>query len=81
MLNPSAWKWLQKTVLKDSAPVIDHMWQTESSGPVVGNPVGIVMLPIKFSSATIPLPGIEADIVNERGESLPVGAKGNFVCL
>jgi acetyl-CoA synthetase len=56
------------------------MWQTESSGPVVGNPVGIAMLPIKPGSATIPLPGIDADIVNEKGESLPVGAKGTFVC-
>jgi len=81
VLNPPAWKWLQQTVLKDKAPVIDHMWQTESSGPMVGNPVGIAMLPIKPGSATIPLPGIEADIVNERGESLPVNAKGTFVCL
>jgi len=81
VLNPPAWKWLQKDVLKDRAPVIDHMWQTESSGPVVGNPVGIAMLPIKPGSATIPLPGIEADIVDEKGESVPVGAKGTFVCL
>ena len=81
VLNPPAWKWLQQTVLKDRVPVIDHMWQTESSGPMVGNPVGIAMLPIKPGSATIPLPGIEADIVNERGESLPVNAKGPFVCL
>jgi acetyl-CoA synthetase len=80
VLNPPAWKWLQENVLKDKVPVIDHMWQTESSGPVVGNPVGISMLPIKPGSATIPLPGIEADIVNEQGESLPVGAKGTFVC-
>ena len=80
VLNPPAWEWMQKTVLKDRVPVIDHMWQTESSGPVVGNPVGISMLPIKPGSATIPLPGIEADIVNDRGESQSVGVKGNFVC-
>ena len=80
VLNPPAWEWMQKTVLQDRVPVIDHMWQTESSGPVVGNPVGIAMLPIKPGSATIPLPGIEADIVNEKGESLQAGAKGNFVC-
>jgi acetyl-CoA synthetase len=80
VLNPPAWEWLQKKVLNDQAPVIDHMWQTESSGPMVGNPVGIAMLPIKPGSATIPLPGIEADIVNDKGESLPVGVKGNFVC-
>jgi acetyl-CoA synthetase len=56
------------------------MWQTESSGPVVGNPVGIAMLPIKPGSATIPLPGIDADIVNDKGEPLSVGVKGNFIC-
>lgn len=81
VLNPPAWKWLHESVLKGKVPVIDHMWQTESSGPMVGNPVGIAMLPIKPGSATIPLPGIEGDIVNERGESLPVNAKGTFVCL
>ena len=68
VLNPPAWEWLQKKVLQDRVPVIDHMWQTETSGPVVGNPVGISQLPIKPGSATIPLPGIDADIVNEEGE-------------
>ncbi|MFB0568022.1 MAG: acetate--CoA ligase [Nitrososphaeria archaeon] len=80
VLNPAAWEWLQKRVLKDRVPVIDHMWQTESSGPMVGNPVGISMLPIKPGSAGIALPGIDADIVDNDGNSLPVGVKGNFVC-
>ncbi len=80
VLNPPAWEWLQKQVLRGRVPVIDHMWQTESSGPMVGNPAGIALLPIKPGSAAIPLPGIEADIVNDQGISLPVGVKGNFVC-
>lgn len=80
VLNPAAWEWLQKSVLKDRVPVIDHMWQTESSGPMIGNPVGIAMLPIKPGSAGIALPGIDADIVDDDGNSLPVGVKGNFVC-
>jgi acetyl-CoA synthetase len=79
VLNPPAYEWLQKTVFKDRIPVIDHMWQTESSGPMVGNPYGVAMLPIKPGSATIPLPGIDADIVDDEGHSLPVGVKGNFV--
>jgi acetyl-CoA synthetase len=79
VLNPSAWEWLQKTVLHDKVPVIDHMWQTESGGPIVGNPCGINMLPIKPGSSTIPLPGIDADIVDEKGNSLPVRTKGHFV--
>jgi acetyl-CoA synthetase len=79
VLNPPAWEWLQKKVLQDRVPVIDHMWQTETSGPVVGNPVGISQLPIKPGSATIPLPGIDADIVNEEGKSVQPGVEGTFV--
>ena len=80
VLNPPAWEWLQKKVFENRIPVIDHMWQTESSGPMIGNPYGIVMLPIKPGSATIPLPGIDADVVDEEGKSVPVGTEGTFVC-
>jgi acetyl-CoA synthetase len=79
VLNPPAYEWLHKDVLDGRVPVIDHMWQTESSGPMVGNPYGICMLPIKSGAATIPLPGIDADVVDEEGKSLPPGSKGNFV--
>lgn len=80
VLNPPAWEWLQKKVFEDKIPVIDHMWQTESSGPMVGNPYGIALLPIKPGSATIPLPGIDAEIIDEEGKPVPVGAEGTFVC-
>ena len=80
VLNPPAWNWLQKEVFKDRIPVIDHMWQTETSGPIVGNPYGVVMLPIKPGSAAIPLPGIDAEIVDEAGKPVPVGVEGTFVC-
>jgi acetyl-CoA synthetase len=64
VLNAPAWQWLQKTALHDRAPVIDHMWQTETGGPVFGNPYGLGLLPIKPGSATIPIPGIEAEVVS-----------------
>ena len=80
VLNPPVWEWLQKKVFENRVPVIDHMWQTESSGPMVGNPYGIVTLPIKPGSATIPLPGVDGDVVDDNGKSLPAGVKGNFVC-
>ncbi|MEM3464307.1 MAG: acetate--CoA ligase [Candidatus Bathyarchaeia archaeon] len=80
VLNPPAWEWLQKKVFEDRVPVVDHMWQTESSGPMVGNPYGITLLPIKPGSATIPLPGIDAEIVDEDGKPVPVGTEGTFVC-
>ena len=60
VLNPHAWDWLQNGVLGGRVPVLDHMWQTETGGPAFGNPYGIALMPIKPGSATIPLPGIEA---------------------
>jgi acetyl-CoA synthetase len=79
VLNPPAWEWLQKRVFQDRIPVIDHMWQTETGGPIVGNPCGIALLPIKPGSATIPLPGVDADIVDEEGKPVPSGVEGTFV--
>jgi len=79
VLNPPAWEWLQKRVFNDRIPVIDHMWQTETSGPLVGNPCGIAMLPIKPGSAAIPLPGVDADIVDDEGKPVDVGVEGTFV--
>src|SRR5256884_8178896 len=48
------------------------MWQTETGGPVFGNPYGLDLLPIKPGSATIPLPGIEAEVVSPT-DGTPVG--------
>ena len=76
VLNAPAWDWLQNTILKNRAPVIDHMWQTETGGPAFGNPYGIELLPIKPGSATIPLPGIDAAVVTMEGEACGPNEKG-----
>jgi acetyl-CoA synthetase len=79
VLNAPAWEWLQHTVLHNRIPVIDHMWQTETGGPVFGNPYGLAMLPIKPGSAGIPLAGIEAAVVTPEGEPCAPGEKGIMV--
>ena len=79
VLNAPAWDWLQNRLLKGRVPVIDHMWQTETAGPVFGNPYGISMLPIKPGSATIPLPGIDCAVVTPDGEPCDPGEKGIMV--
>ena len=79
VLNAPAWEWLQKTVFKDRIPVIDHWWQTETGGPVIGNPYGLSMLPIKPGSAGIPLPGIDVAVMTPEGEPCPTGEKGILV--
>jgi acetyl-CoA synthetase len=79
VLNAPAWDWLQNKVLRGRVPVIDHMWQTETAGPVFGNPYGISLLPIKPGSATIPLPGIDCAVVTPDGEPCATGEKGIMV--
>jgi acetyl-CoA synthetase len=79
VLNAPAWDWLQNTILGGRVPVIDHMWQTETSGPVFGNPYGLGMLPIKPGSAAIPLPGIDSAVVSLDGTPCGAGEKGIMV--
>jgi acetyl-CoA synthetase len=78
VLNPAAWEWFQKDVFEDRIPVIDHMWQTETAGPIVGNPYGLGLLPIKPGAAGVPLPGIEATVITPEGQTCAPGEKGIF---
>jgi len=79
VLNAPAWEWMQKKIFKNRIPVIDHMWQTETSGPIFGNPYGLGMLPIKPGCATIPMPGIDAEVVALDGTPCAVNEKGIMV--
>jgi acetyl-CoA synthetase len=79
VLNPAAWEWMQKKLFHDRVPVVDHMWQTETGGPVFANPYGVSLLPIKPGSAGIPLPGIHAEIRSPDGAPLGKGEKGIVV--
>ena len=79
VLNAPAWDWLQNTILEGQVPVIAHMWQPETSGPVFGKRYGIEVLPIKPGSATIPLPGIHAGVVRPDGTPCDVGEPGIMV--
>ena len=79
VLNPAAWEWMQKRLFLDRVPVIDHMWQTETGGPIFANPYGVSLLPIKPGSAGIPLPGIHAEVRAPEGTPLKTGEKGIVV--
>ena len=79
VLNPHAWDWLQNRVLGGRVPVLDHMWQTETGGPAFGNPYGVELMPIKPGSATIPLPGVQANVVRLTGEPCAPNEKGIMV--
>jgi acetyl-CoA synthetase len=65
--------------VEDRVPVIDHMWQTETAGPIIGNPYGIDLLPIKPGSAGIALPGVDVGVMSPEGDDCGTGEKGVMV--
>ncbi|MDI3339207.1 MAG: acetate--CoA ligase [Sphaerobacter sp.] len=79
LLNPPAWEWFQKEVFQDRIPVIDHWWQTETGGPVVGNPYGLGLLPIKPGSAGVPLPGYAVAVMTPEGQPCAPNEQGIVV--
>jgi acetyl-CoA synthetase len=76
-INPEAWMWYREHIGGNRCPVVDTWWQTETGGIMISPLPGITATPP--GSATQPLPGIGADIVNDRGESVPLGGGGYVV--
>jgi len=71
-INPEAWEWFHRVTGGDK-PIMDTWWQTET-GSILISPLPIV--PLKPGSATRPFLGIEADVVDSKGNSLPANAGG-----
>ena len=76
-INPEAWVWYRKHIGGDRAPVVDTWWQTETGMMMICPLPGLTEL--KPGSATLPFPGVEADIVNDQGASVPLGGGGYLV--
>lgn len=78
-INPEAWIWYYKNIGKEKCPIVDTWWQTETGGIMIAPTPAIECAPLKPGSATFPLPGVLADVVNENGDSMPPGEKGFLV--
>jgi acetyl-CoA synthetase len=76
-INPEAWVWYWKYIGGEQCPVVDTWWQTETGAILITPLPGITQL--KPGSATFPFPGIEADVVDESGTSVPLGGGGYLV--
>lgn len=80
VLNPEVWFWLYRDVFEERIAVIDHMWQTETTGAIFGYPYGLlgddVKKFIKPGSAGLPLPGIDPVVLDEAGKELGANEKG-----
>ena len=67
-INPEAWMWYHKLIGKERCPIVDTWWQTETGAIMITPLPGAVTT--KPGSATLPFFGVDADIVNEAGESV-----------
>ena len=70
-INPEAWVWYWKVIGGGRCPIVDTWWQTETGHILISPLPGVTVC--KPGSATMPFPGIEADVVNDQGESVDAG--------
>ncbi|AHJ26594.1 acetate--CoA ligase [Nodularia spumigena CS-584] len=68
-INPEAWMWYHKIIGGERCPIVDTWWQTETGGIMITPLPGAI--PTKPGSATLPFPGIIADIVDLEGNTVP----------
>ena len=72
-INPEAWRWYYRVIGKETRPIMDTWWQTET-GAFMITPTPVV--PLKPGSGTRPFFGQEAEIVDEQGNPTPDGMEG-----
>ena len=75
-INPEAWRWYYTVIGKERCPIMDTWWQTETGNFMI---TPLPSIPLKPGSATLGFPGVEVDVVNEEGESVPPGEEGYLV--
>jgi acetyl-CoA synthetase len=67
-INEEAWRWYDENIGKGKCPIVDTWWQTETGGILMSNLAGIT--PAKPCWATLPMPGIQAILVDEKGAAI-----------
>ncbi|MCS6959237.1 MAG: acetate--CoA ligase [Pseudanabaenaceae cyanobacterium SKYGB_i_bin29] len=77
-INPAAWMWYYRIIGQERCPIVDTWWQTETGGIMISALPGAI--PTKPGSATLPFPGIIADVVDLEGN--PVGEnEGGYLVI
>ncbi|MGF7172871.1 propionyl-CoA synthetase [Azospirillum doebereinerae] len=75
--DPDTLHWAEDNL---KVPVIDHWWQTETGWAISGNPLGVHLFPIKYGSATRPMPGWDVRVLNAELQEVPRGDIG-AICV
>lgn len=76
-INPEAWMWYYEKIGGGRCPIVDTWWQTETGGIMISPLPGCT--PLKPGSATLPLPGVVAEVVSEEGKPVSAGMGGWLV--
>ncbi|MEP1122871.1 MAG: acetate--CoA ligase [Ilumatobacter sp.] len=76
-INPEAWMWYHEVIGRGVCPIVDTWWQTETGGIMISPLPGATTT--KPGSATFPLPGISAELVDDDANVVPVG--GGYLTL
>jgi len=76
-INPEAWMWYHENIGKQRCPIVDTWWQTETGMVLITPLPGLIAT--KPGSATRPFPGIEAEVLDEKGRRVGPGAGGYLV--
>jgi len=78
-INPEAWMWYHRLIGQERCPIVDTWWQTETGAHMIAPIPGATAT--KPGSCTQPLPGIEADIVDEHGNSITTPNQGGYLVI
>ncbi|MDI3259272.1 MAG: acetate--CoA ligase [Sinobacteraceae bacterium] len=78
-INPEAWMWYHRVIGREQLPIVDTWWQTETGAALIAPLPGATAL--KPGSATLPLPGIFADIWDEAGAPVTDPAQGGYLVI
>lgn len=78
-INEEAWHWFDKHVGKGRCPIVDTWWQTETGGIMISNLAGVT--PAKPSYATLPLPGVQPVLMDEKGNEIEGNDVSGNLCI
>ncbi|AWR96869.1 acetate--CoA ligase [Acidianus sulfidivorans JP7] len=78
-INPEAFDWFFKLVGRSEVPFGSTWWMTETGGIMISNLPGYLMIPMKPGSNGMPIPGVEADVLDESGNSAKLEERGYLV--
>ena len=78
-INPEAWMWYQRVIGGSRCPIVDTWWQTETGAIMISPVPGAV--PTKPGSCTLPLPGVDADIVDDQGKPVTRAEAGGYLVI